>query len=45
MLANSQTSGSLPNAQWIQEQSGQIAEAVKNALLNSSSLNDVIGEI
>jgi hypothetical protein len=40
-----QTSGSLPNAQWIQEQSGQIAEAVRNALLNSSSLNDVIGEI
>jgi hypothetical protein len=40
-----QTGGSPPNAQWIQEQSGQIAEAVKNALLNSSSLNDVIGEI
>jgi hypothetical protein len=40
-----QTSGPSPNAQWIQEQSGQIAEAVKSALLNSSSLNDVIGEI
>jgi hypothetical protein len=40
-----QTSGSSPSAEWIQEQSGQIAEAVKNALLNSSSLNDVIGEI
>jgi hypothetical protein len=40
-----QTSGSSPNPQWIQEQSVQIAEAVKSALLNSSSLNDVIGEI
>jgi hypothetical protein len=40
-----QTSGSSPNPQWIQEQSAQIAEAVKSALLNSSSLNDVIGEI
>ncbi|MFL6352382.1 MAG: hypothetical protein ACJ74Z_11110 [Bryobacteraceae bacterium] len=39
------TSGPSPSTQWIQEQSGQIAEAVKNALLNSSSLNDVIGEI
>jgi hypothetical protein len=39
------TSGSSPSTQWIQEQSGQIAEAVKNALLNSSSLNDVIGEL
>jgi hypothetical protein len=39
------TSGSLPSAEWIQEQSGHIAEAVKNALLNSSSLNDVIGEL
>jgi hypothetical protein len=40
-----QTSGSSPNAQWIQEQSSHIAEAVKSALLNSSSLNDVIGEL
>jgi hypothetical protein len=39
------TSGSAVSTQWIQEQSGQIAEAVKNALLNSSSLNDVIGEL
>jgi hypothetical protein len=39
------TSGTSPSTQWIQEQSGQIAEAVKNALLNSSSLNDVIGEL
>jgi hypothetical protein len=39
------TSGSSQGTQWIQEQSGQIAEAVKNALLNSSSLNDVIGEL
>jgi hypothetical protein len=39
------TSGSPASTQWIQEQSGQIAEAVKNALLNSSSLNDVIGEL
>ena len=39
------TSGLSPSTQWIQEQSGQIAEAVKNALLNSSSLNDVIGEL
>jgi hypothetical protein len=39
------TSGSSASTQWIQEQSGQIAEAVKNALLNSSSLNDVIGEL
>lgn len=40
-----QTSGSSPNSEWIQQQSGQIAQAVKNALLNSSSLNDVIAEI
>jgi hypothetical protein len=40
-----QTSASSPNAQWVQEQSTQIAQAVKNALLNSSSLNDVIAEI
>ncbi len=40
-----QTSGSAPNSQWIQEQSGPIAEAVKNALLQSSSLHDVIAEI
>jgi hypothetical protein len=40
-----ETSGSAPNAEWIQEQSNQIAQAVKNALLNSSSLNDVIAEI
>lgn len=40
-----QTSGSSPNAEWVQEQSSQIAQAVKNALLNSSSLNDVIAEI
>ena len=40
-----QTSGSAPNSQWVQEQSGQIAQAVKNALLQSSSLRDVIAEI
>jgi hypothetical protein len=40
-----QISGPSPSAEWIQEQSAQIADAVKNALLNSSSLNDVIGEI
>lgn len=32
-------------AQMLQFQSAQIAQAVKNALLNSSSLNDVIAEI
>lgn len=32
-------------AQTLQYQSSQIAQAVKNALLNSSSLNDVIAEI
>lgn len=32
-------------SEWIQSQSSQIAQAVKNALLNSSSLNDVITEI
>lgn len=40
-----QTSGASPNSQWIQEQSGQIADAVKSALLQSSSLHDVIAEI
>jgi hypothetical protein len=39
------TSGPSSGTQWIEEQSGQIAEAVRNALLNSSSLNDVIGEL
>jgi hypothetical protein len=40
-----QTSGAAPGAEWIQEQSAQIAQAVKTALLHSSSLNDVIAEI
>ena len=40
-----QTSDSLSSSQWIQEQSGQIAQAVKTALLQSSSLRDVIAEI
>jgi hypothetical protein len=33
------------SGQWIEGQSAQIAQAVKTALLNSSSLNDVIAEI
>ena len=40
--STSQTSSS---SQALQYQSSQIAQAVKNALLNSSSLNDVIAEI
>lgn len=40
-----QTSASAHNVEWIQDQSTQIAQAVKNALLNSSSLNDVIADI
>ena len=39
------TAETTPSSQWIQEQSGQIAQAVKTALLNSSSLNDVIAEL
>jgi hypothetical protein len=37
--------GSESNVQSLQYQSSQIAQAVKQALLNSSSLNDVIAEI
>ncbi|MDQ2776228.1 MAG: hypothetical protein M3Y57_15120 [Acidobacteriota bacterium] len=33
------------DAQWLQDQNGQIAHAVKTALLHSSSLADVIAEI
>jgi hypothetical protein len=40
-----QASSSGPNGQSFQYQSTQIAQAVKTALLNSSSLNDVIAEI
>lgn len=40
-----QTSSSGASGQSLQYQSSQIAEAVKIALLNSSSLNDVIAEI
>ena len=40
------TSGGSPSSEQVmQEQSAQIAQAVKIALLNSSSLNDVIAEI
>jgi hypothetical protein len=39
------TSGQESNVQSLQYQSAQIAQAVKQALLNSSSLNDVIAEI
>jgi hypothetical protein len=39
------TSNSGPTGQMFQYQSAQIAQAVKTALLNSSSLNDVIAEI
>jgi hypothetical protein len=38
-------SGQESNVQSLQYQSAQIAQAVKQALLNSSSLNDVIAEI
>lgn len=38
-------SGQDPNGQSLQYQSAQIAQAVKQALLHSSSLNDVIAEI
>lgn len=38
-------SGPEPNLQAFQYQSAQIAQAVKHALLNSNSLNDVIAEI
>jgi hypothetical protein len=37
--------GQEPNVQSLQYQSAQIAQAVKQALLNSSSLSDVIAEI
>ncbi len=40
-----QTSNSVSQSKQVQYQSAQIAQAVKNALLNSSSLNDVIAEI
>jgi hypothetical protein len=40
-----QKSASGATEQSVQYQSAQIAAAVKNALLNSSSLNDVIAEI
>ncbi|HEX4809177.1 MAG TPA: hypothetical protein VH325_09620 [Bryobacteraceae bacterium] len=33
------------NSQWFMERSGDIAAAVRNAMLNSSSLNDVIAEV
>jgi hypothetical protein len=33
------------NSQWFMERSSDIAAAVRNAMLNSSSLNDVIAEI
>ena len=39
-IANQTNSG-----QWIQDQSAQIAQAVKTALLHSSSLGDVIADI
>jgi hypothetical protein len=39
----SQTSAMSEN--WLQDQSAQIAQAVKTALLNSSSLSDVIAEL
>ncbi|MBV9301367.1 MAG: hypothetical protein JOY53_04560 [Acidobacteriaceae bacterium] len=41
----SQNSGSGPDTYWIQAQSAQIAQSVKTAILNSSSLNDVIAEL
>ncbi len=41
----SQVSNSGASSQTLQLQSAQVAQAVKNALLNSSSLNDVIAEI
>lgn len=40
-----EANGNSSNAQWFQDQSGQIAQAVKTALLHSSSLADVIAEI
>ncbi len=43
--AQLETSGTSTNTQWIQDQSGAIAQAVKTALLHSSTLNDVIAEI
>jgi hypothetical protein len=39
------SSGTATSSQSIQDQSAQIAQAVKTALLQSSSLNDVIAEI
>ena len=39
------TSSQPTSTVWIQNQSTQIAQAVKTALLNSSSLNDVISEL
>ena len=41
LVASSQPASNV----WIQNQSTQIAQAVKTALLNSSSLNDVISEL
>lgn len=43
--ASSSMPGGQPAASPYQYQSTQIAQAVKQALLNSSSLNDVIAEI
>jgi hypothetical protein len=42
---SSEAGNSAASGQALRYQSGQIAQAVKNALLNSSSLNDVIAEI
>lgn len=44
-LSTGQTSNPTGSASWIQIQNSQIAQAVKTALLNSSSLNDVIADI
>jgi hypothetical protein len=43
--AGDEAGSSGATGQMLRYQSGQIAQAVKNALLNSSSLNDVIAEI
>jgi hypothetical protein len=44
-VGTSGASGATANSQSLQDQSTQIAQAVKTALLHSSSLNDVIAEI
>jgi hypothetical protein len=40
-----QSTPSNTDAQWFLDNSAQIAQAVKKAMLNSNSLNDVVSEV